>query len=142
MRPTRWILAFGLWTLFVWTTRIGTALGEDDLSTAARAGRVALAVSFTVVGLALVTVAGRSRGRDLHPGESRVVRLSAAWTVGVWLVRGVQIALADHDAAFVAVHLVLAVVSIGLAVVTTRATTMPVRHGTAGHRRAEVDVTS
>jgi hypothetical protein len=141
MRPTRWIFAFGLWTLFVWTTRIGTALGEDDLSAAARTGRVALAFSFTVVGLVLVTVAWRSRGRGLHPGEIRVVRLSAAWTVGVWLVRGVQIALADHEAGFIAVHLVLAVVSIGLAAMTTGATTMPDRHGTAGHRRAEVDVT-
>ncbi len=142
MRAQRWIAAFGLWTLFVWTTRIGTALGEDDLSGAARAGKVALAVAFTLLGVALLTVAWRSRGRALRPTEVGVVRLAAAWTVAVWIVRGIQIATADHEAAFVVVHLVLAVVSIGLAAMTTRMSTMPDRHGTAGHRRAEVDVTS
>ena len=60
----------------------------------------------------------------------------------VWLVRGVQIARADHAAAFIAVHVVLAAVSIALAVATVRPTTLSDRHGTAGHRRAEGDVTS
>jgi hypothetical protein len=132
----RWLVAFGAWTLFVWATRIGTALDEGAT------GRVVLAVAFTVVGAGLLAVAWRARGRVLTAGEVVAVRLAAAWTVGVWIVRGVQIALADHEAAFVVVHLVLAAVSVALAVTTVRATTLGDRHGTAGHRRAEVDVTS
>jgi hypothetical protein len=132
----RLLVAFGAWTVFVWATRIGTAVDEQAWS------RVALAVVFTVVGVGLLTVAWRSRLRELTPGEVLVVRLAAAWTVGVWVVRGIQIALADHEAAFIVVHVVLAVVSIALAVLTVARTTLSDRHGTAGHRRAEVDVAS
>ena len=136
MPGRRLLVAFGLWTVFVWATRIGTALDEGAT------GRVVLAVSFTLVGLAVLAVAWRARGRVLTSGEVVAVRVAAAWTVGVWAVRGVQIALADHEAAFIVVHVVLAVVSIALAVATVRTTTLSDRHGTAGHRRAEVDVTS
>jgi hypothetical protein len=129
-------VAFGSWTVVVWATRIGTALDEGA------EGRVALAVAFTLVGLAVLAVAWRSRGRVLGAGEVLVVRAAAAWTIGVWAVRGVQIALADHEAAFVVVHLVLAVGSVALAVAVVRTTTLGDRHGTTGHRRAEVDVTS
>src|SRR5688572_19398248 len=41
------LVSFGVWTLFVWATRVGTAWNQDDLSAAGRAGRVALALSFT-----------------------------------------------------------------------------------------------
>ena len=142
MPGRRLLVAFGAWTLFVWATRIGTAFEQDDLSGLDRVGRVGMAVSFTLVSLALLAVAWRARGRLLTTGELLVVRAAAAWTVGVWAVRGVQIALADHEAAFIVVHLVLAAVSIALAVATVRATTLSDRHGTTGHRRAEVDVTS
>lgn len=132
----RWLVAFGAWTLFVWATRIGTAVDEEAWD------RVVLAVVFTVVGVGLLALAWRARGRALTGGEVRLVQAAAVWTVGVWVVRGVQIALADHEAAFIVVHVVLAVVSIALAVQTVRTTTLGDRHGTAGHRRAEVDVTS
>ena len=40
----------------------------------------------------------------------------AGWTTVVWVVRAADIALGgDHEAAFIAVHVVLAVVSTGLA---------------------------
>jgi hypothetical protein len=136
MRGRRLLVAFGAWTIFVWATRVGTAADEGAW------GRVALAVAFTVAGLALLAVAWRVHSRRLTAGEVLAVRAAAVWTIGVWLVRGVQIALADHDAAFMAVHLVLGAVSIALAVAVLRASTLPDRHGTAGHRRAEVDVTS
>jgi hypothetical protein len=136
MPGRRLLVAFGLWTLFVWATRIGTALDEGAT------GRVVLAVAFTLLGVGLLAVAWRARGRALDAGEVLGVRLAAAFTVGVWLVRGVQIALADHEAAFIVVHVVLGVISIALAVAAVRATTLGDRHGTAGHRRAEVDVTS
>jgi hypothetical protein len=136
MPGRRLLVAFGGWTVFVWATRIGTAVDEGAW------GRVALAGVFTVVGLGLLAVAWRARHRVLEATEVAVIRLAAAWTVGVWVVRGVQIALADHETAFIAVHLVLAIVSIALAVATVRTTTLRDRHGTAGHRRAEVDIAS
>jgi hypothetical protein len=39
----------------------------------------------------------------------------AAMTFGTWLVRGFDIAAGDHDLGFIAVHLVLAAVSMTLA---------------------------
>ena len=48
------------------------------------------------------------------------MRLFAAWTIGVWAIRAVQIAAADHGAAFVAVHTALAVASTLLAVWAAR----------------------
>jgi hypothetical protein len=134
------VLVFGGWTLFVWATRIDNVLGQEDLTTAGRAARLALAGSFTVAGVALLAVAWRARGRGLSRPEALVVVAVAAWTVGVWAVRGIQIALSDHDAAFIVVHSVLGVVSTALAVQAVRSTTMPLRHGTTGHRRSEVDV--
>jgi hypothetical protein len=142
MRGRGLLVAFGVWTLFVWATRIGTAWSQDDLSTAGRAGRVGLALSFTAFGVVLLVVAGRARGRALTGTETLLVRVAAGWTIAVWVVRGAGIALADHEAAFVVVHTVLALVSIALAVVTVRTTTMPLRHGTTGHRRREAHVTS
>jgi hypothetical protein len=132
---------FGLWTLFVWATRIDNVLADEELVGLDRAVRLGLAISFTVVGVALLVVAWRTRRRPPTRLEAGVVWAGCAWTVLVWVTRSIQIPLAGHDAGFVIVHLVLAVVSIALAVPAARSTTMPPRHGTAGHRRAEADVT-
>ena len=110
------VVALSLWTLFVWTTRIRNVLGDDELGAAGRAAGLALSGSFVV--LAVVSLAAvRGRSRLLGPAA----RALAAWTVGVWLVRGTGIALGDHRASFVVVHLVLALVSIALAGLTWRA---------------------
>jgi hypothetical protein len=105
------------WSLLVWTTRIRNIWTDDELSTASQLGRTALALSFTVLAVAVgAAVVRRSAWRD------RAVRLLAGWTIVVWVVRSVGIANADHDGAFVAVHLVLAAVSIALAVAALRET--------------------
>ncbi len=138
----RWLIGLGAWTLFVWTTRIDNVLSQDDLTTTGRAARLALALSFTVLGVAFVAVAWRARGRALSRVEALVVEVGCWWTIGVWAVRGAQISLGDNDAAFIVVHAVLGIVSIALAALTLRSTTMPLRHGTTGNRRAEDDVTT
>jgi hypothetical protein len=85
------------------------------------AGRWSLAASvlFTVLGLALLAaLAVRWLGFDGSPPArawAAVTVALAGLTVVVWLVRGLDIALGDHSAGFVAVHLVLAAVSISLA---------------------------
>jgi len=126
----------------VWATRIDNVLGQDDLTPAGRAARLALALSFTILGVALLVVAWRARGRELSGAERLLIAVTTLWTIGVWVVRGIGIAVGDHEAAFIAVHTVLAVVSIALAAVTLRGTTMPLRHGTTGNRRADGDVTT
>jgi hypothetical protein len=108
-------LALGVWTLLVWTTRIGNIWGDDDLTDGEKWGRTGLALSFT----ALVLLVGLAVYRRL-PWRGLAVKALAGWTIGVWLTRSFGIATGDHDAAFVIVHLVLAVVSIGLSVLAVR----------------------
>jgi hypothetical protein len=110
------VVALCLWTLFVWTTRIRNVLGDDDLGAGGRAAGLAVSGSFVVLAV-VVLAAVRGRSRILAP----TARALAAWTVAVWLVRGTAIALGDHAATFVVVHLLLALVSIGLAVLAWRA---------------------
>jgi hypothetical protein len=103
------------WTLPVWTTRIGNIWGDDDLTTGEKWGRTGLAMSFTVLAVAvLIAVVRRA------PWRGPAVKALAGWTIAVWLVRALGIAMGDHEAAFVLVHLVLAVVSIALSVLALR----------------------
>ena len=103
------VVALAVWTLVVWGGRIRNAIADD-----AGAGSVVLAVTFVL--LALLVLATR--------GGWRPVVALAAWTVAVWAVRAVDIALfSDHDTAFVVVHLVLATVSVALAAWAARTVT-------------------
>jgi hypothetical protein len=108
-------LALCAWTLLVWTTRIGNIWGDDDLSTGEKWGRTGLAMSFTVLALAVAFAVLRRQ-----PWRGLAVKVLAGWTIGVWITRSFGIATGDHDAAFVTVHLVLAVVSIALSVLAVR----------------------
>lgn len=114
------LLAFFLWTLFVWGGRIRNALGDDALTGTGRAGTLLLAASFVVP--AVLLGAGWLVSRGARPQGELLVRGTvalAAWTVAVWVVRGGDILLGgDHEVGFVVVHLVLAIVSSALAVVT------------------------
>lgn len=119
LRPTA---VLSVATLLVWTTRIRNIWTDEELSTAGQVGRTALALSFTALALGGLALWWSARRRGGAPESARrFVRAFALWTAAVWVVRGVQIALADHDAAFVAVHTVLAVGSIALAVWADRA---------------------
>ncbi len=114
------------WTVLVWTTRIRNIAGDDELTGGDRAGRLALALSFTVLAAA-VGWAWWRRSNWLRPA----VLVLAGWTIGVWIARVIGIATGDHDTAFVVVHTVLGVVSAGLAAVACR------HHGSADHRHRE-----
>jgi len=108
-------IALCVWTLLVWTTRIGNIWGDDELTSGEKWGRTGLALSFTALALAV----GYAVYRRV-PWRGLAVRALAGWTVGVWVTRSFGIATGDHDTAFVAVHLVLAVVSIALSVLAVR----------------------
>lgn len=104
------------WTLFVWLTRVRNAVGDDDLSGAARIGTLLLSASCVV--LAAVSLAGLRAG---PASLRRAVGALGLWTVVVWPIRAVGIALGGHGAGFVVVHLALAASSIGLAAWAWRA---------------------
>lgn len=106
--PTALLLAG--WSLLIWTTRIRNIWTDDTLSTNDQRGRTALALSFTVLALAV----GWAVLRRASWRRSAVIGL-ATWTIVVWVVRAVGIATGDHDGGFIAVHLVLAATSIVLA---------------------------
>lgn len=108
-------IALVAWTLLVWTTRIGNIWGDDALSDGEKWGRTGLALSFTALA-AVVAVGLWKRTGWLRPA---ILGL-AGWTVSVWAVRSVGIATGDHSAAFITVHLVLAVVSLALSAVSAR----------------------
>lgn len=104
-------LALPAWTLVVWVPRVRNIWVDDALSVSGQVLRTLWAVLFLAfaVGALWAWWRGASWAR---PWQMAFV----AWTVGFWAVRGAQIALADHDAGFIAVHTVLALGSIGLAV--------------------------
>lgn len=108
-------LALATWSLLIWTTRIRNIWTDDELAAGEQWARTALALSFTILGLGV----GWAVLRRASWRRAAVVGL-ATWTIAVWLVRGGGIALADHDGAFIAVHLVLAAVSIVLAGLSLR----------------------
>ena len=108
-------IALVAWTLLVWTTRISNIWGDDDLTSGEKWGRTGLALSFTVLALAVAHAVWHRTG-----WRSLAVKALAGWTIGVWAVRGVGIATGDHSGTFVAVHLVLAMVSIALSALAVR----------------------
>ena len=93
-------VVFVAWTVFVWAGRIRNG------------GSILLAASFLVLA-ALVLVSLRRQQRLWRP---YAVGALAAWTIVVWAVRTPMILVHDHPAGFKAVHTVLAVVSVALAV--------------------------
>jgi hypothetical protein len=111
MPPRRAAVVLVVWTLFVWTTRIGNIWGDDAASTSSKVGSTALALSFTVLALAVAVAVWRRAGSALRLS---VVGL-AGWTTAVWIVRSVTILAGDRSTGFKVVHGVLAVVSVALA---------------------------
>ncbi len=132
LRPAVVLSAF---TLLVWTTRIRNIWSDEALSTADQLGRTALALAFTAFAAAVLWAwwQARRHGGRVASWAPALVRAFAVWTVGVWVVRATQIALADHEIGFVVVHTVLAGASIALAVWAVRATRTAL-----GHERVRV----
>jgi hypothetical protein len=56
--------AFAIWTVWVWGTRIGNVLGDDDRSAAFKAVHVTLAVVSVLFAVATWVVTRRVRRRE------------------------------------------------------------------------------
>lgn len=109
MSPVLAIVALAVWTLFVWGTRVSNILGDDGSTV-----DLVLAVVLAALGLAVAVAASIRRPR--WPLVALVVA-----TVATWAVRTPLILLdGDHGAAFKAVHVALAVVSLALAAAAWR----------------------
>ena len=116
MRRRPFALALVAWTFFVWTTRIANIWRDEALDTGEKLGRTGLALSFTLLAVAvLVTL-----WRRLPRASLVAVAALSGWSVAVWVVRDVRIVLGDHGIAFIVVHVVLGVVSIVLAALAWR----------------------
>jgi hypothetical protein len=127
MRHRRATVALVAWTFLVWTTRIANIWRDGDLDTGERWGRTLLALSFTILAIAVAL----ALVRGLRQATVVVVGALATWTLAVWVLRGVGILVADHDLAFKAIHTALAVVSIALAVLAWREAREPALPTTA-----------
>jgi len=108
-------VALSLWTLYVWSTRIRNAWGDDDLSAGAAWAATALSASFIAFAGATLAWAWTTRRTGFPPCTRYLLVPFAVWTTAVWAVRGADIALGDHDVAFVVVHVALGVISAALA---------------------------
>ncbi len=108
-------LLLSAWTLFVWGGRLRNIADDDTLSGWALVWRAGLAALFVVLALAVVTAVFLRR-----PALRSAAFALAAFGIAVWVVRGIDIALGDHSAAFITVHMALAVVTIALGVVVGR----------------------
>jgi hypothetical protein len=102
------VRVFAVWTFVVWGTRIRNILSDDGSTLA-----LAVAVGLTALGL-LVAVHAATRRLPWS------VPAAALATVVVWAVRAPQVLLHDHSGGFKAVHLLLAVLSIALALFATQ----------------------
>lgn len=112
---TRWY-AVGLvaWTGFVWANRVANAVTGDE-ATAARVVSIVTAALFLVLAAAAAVVLVTRRHRALDRAGAGVLLALAVLSIVYWPVRMAQIAFGGHSVGFVAVHLVLGVVTVALA---------------------------
>ncbi len=103
VRVNRSAIVLVVWTVFVWAGRIRNG------------GSILLAGSFLL--LAALVVASLWKRSWMRWAVTALV----VWTIGVWLVRTPMILVHDHPVGFKAVHAVLAVVSIAVALWALRA---------------------
>ncbi|MGB3411536.1 MAG: hypothetical protein WBA45_10085 [Microthrixaceae bacterium] len=122
------------WTIFVWgIVRVRNILGDDALSTSSRNQSLLLSATFWVPAVILAVAVGVSLVKKSPLASWVRIGLMglAGWSVLVWIFRAVDIALtSDRGAAFIAVHVVLGLISIALAVLVVGELRSSVEHRT------------
>ncbi len=120
------LLVFGAYSVLVWISRARNIAEDASLSGGERVLWLVPVAIFVVGGA--VTLAAWWRG-----GLEVVVAAFALWTMAYWAVRTVLMAGNGHEAAFVVVHVVLALVATALSLWTLAHLR---RQARAGHRMA------
>ena len=140
MPRRRWVLlaVFVVWTAYVWVTRIANAWGSGTETTGGKVVSTVLSGVMLALAAGSVVVLAQTWRRPLTVAAARFLQVFCGVTVVVWVVRAAQIVASDHDVPFKAVHVVLGVISIALAVGVWR-TAAPVARrrspGVVGGRR-------
>ncbi|MGI8662960.1 MAG: hypothetical protein ACR2LQ_07085 [Acidimicrobiales bacterium] len=117
MTARRWITAFAVWTGYCWGTRIKNALGDDTSTSVTKAAIVVWSMVLVFGALALLVAA-----RSTTLPRQRIVDVVLAVTVASWTASAISMLVGGRGAAFIAVHLTLAAVSIALGVQAHRST--------------------
>jgi hypothetical protein len=117
--------SFLIWTVFVWgIVRVRNIMGDAELSSSERTWPLILAATLWVPAAVLLVslVVALIRKRPFAQAATIGVAVLGVWTTLVWMVRAFDIALASNrELPFIVVHLLLAVISVGLAVAAARA---------------------
>ncbi len=104
-----------IWTFFVWTSRLRNVWTDETLSTGGQVLRTGFALVFVAFAVLTAVEVWTHRGRPLSVRGQAILAAFVVWSIGFWLVRGIGIIVDDHTASFTAIHTVLMVVSISMA---------------------------
>jgi hypothetical protein len=125
------LLAFVLWTVFVWGNRISNTLRSEE-SASSKTFSTVLSVILLAFAVAVIVVVVKAWKSQISAGGAKVLMVAAALTVAVWLVRVPMILIADHgdkDPGFKIVHVGLGVVSVVLAALVWQIGAVMLRQG-------------
>jgi hypothetical protein len=109
------------WTWFLWGSRIRNISGNETLSGTGQFVRILIAIVFLAFGFVIAVRMWQRRSDTFTPADRTLLMVFVVWSVGFWLARGIGIIVDDHTVAFIAVHTVLMVISIALALNAVRA---------------------
>jgi uncharacterized membrane protein len=111
--------------MFVWgIVRVRNIMGDAELASSERTWPLILAASLWVPAavLLIVLVVTVIRKKPFGKAATVGVAVLGVWTTLVWMVRAFDIALvSNRELPFILVHLMLGVISVGLAVLAARA---------------------
>jgi len=125
------LLAFVLWTVFVWGNRISNTLRSEE-STSSKTFSTVLSVILLAFAVAVIVVVVKAWKSQISANGAKVLMVAAALTVLVWLVRVPMILIADHgdkDPGFKIVHVGLGAVSVVLAALVWQIGAVALRQG-------------
>jgi hypothetical protein len=125
------LIAFVVWTAFVWGNRISNTLRSEE-SAGAKTFSTVLSLVLLAFAAAVVVVVVKAWKGQLTVGGAKVLMGAAVLTVVVWLVRVPMILIADHgdkDPGFKIVHVGLGVVSVVLAALVWQIGVVALRGG-------------
>jgi len=125
------LLAFVLWTVFVWGNRISNTLRSEE-SASSKTFSTVLSVILLAFAVAVIVVVAKAWKSQISLSGAKVLMAAAVLTVVVWLVRVPMILMADHgdkDPGFKIVHVGLGLISVVLAALVWQIGAVVLRQG-------------
>tara|TARA_B100001142_G_scaffold66887_1_gene66613 strand:+ start:8898 stop:9284 length:387 start_codon:yes stop_codon:yes gene_type:complete len=122
-RLVSFLWVFACSTLLAWTTRIYNLFEDNEVSNGERIWSLLVAAIFLSAAMAVIKILVGS-WRDRNIKNSRLIPAFCIWTVTFWIVRSVGILIADHEAGFKIVHVLLATGFILLSLIVNRLKTI------------------